>query len=148
RLAKRFVTCAKVQERIGGNRDDCEQIVEVMSNAAGKTTDRLHLLGLTKLLLEELTLRNVFNNGFKPGETTVARSHNPAAETNLNRGPVLRLPFGFKGVESILRFRCVDQSQTIARIFVDGIEIEPLQFFDAVVPQHRHECWIDIQDCP
>src|SRR5262245_12504834 len=96
RLAKRLVTRAKVQERIGGNCNDREQIVEVMSNAAGKTTDRLHLLGLAKLLLEEFALRNVFNNCFKPGKTTVARSHNTAAETNLNRTPVLRLPFGFE----------------------------------------------------
>jgi hypothetical protein len=40
-------------------RDDAEQVVEVVGDAARQPSDRLHLLGLTELLLERAQLGHV-----------------------------------------------------------------------------------------
>jgi len=42
--------------------DDGEQIVEIVSDAAGEIADRLHLLGLPKPLLDRLVIRDVLHH--------------------------------------------------------------------------------------
>ncbi len=47
------------QDHLGAPRDDGEQVVEVVRDAAREPADRLHLLGLAELLLELAPLRDV-----------------------------------------------------------------------------------------
>src|SRR6185369_11289780 len=46
-------------EHLGVARDDCEEVIEIVRDAAGKTTDGFHLLRLPELFLEKALLGDV-----------------------------------------------------------------------------------------
>ena len=54
-----------IQQKFGVAGDDHQQIVEVVGNAAGQTTDGFHFLRLAKLLLEGAVLGDVFGEEFE-----------------------------------------------------------------------------------
>src|SRR6202167_6613012 len=54
-----------IEENLGVAADDHEQIVEIVSDASGETTDRFHFLRLTELIFEDATLGDVFGDGFE-----------------------------------------------------------------------------------
>ena len=52
------------EQQVAGTDDDGEQIVEVVSNAAGQLADRFHLLRLLELTLDAPLIGYIFPGGF------------------------------------------------------------------------------------
>ncbi len=57
-----------IQQQLAVALDDSKQIIEVVGDAAGETTNSFHLLRLAKLFLQGPPLGHVFDDLFKAGE--------------------------------------------------------------------------------
>src|SRR5712671_6784740 len=54
-----------IEQDLGVPANDHEQIVEIVSDAAGEAADSFHFLGLAELVFEDAALGDVFGNGFE-----------------------------------------------------------------------------------
>src|SRR5205814_10306410 len=73
-VARVAIAATTLQQQIGAAADDGQQVVEVVRDARGELTDRLHLLrapqlrlGLQQLEFRLTASRDVFENGKRPG---------------------------------------------------------------------------------
>ena len=81
--------CRGVLEREGGVAADRGQhVVEVVGHAAGEPADRLELLALTKLLLEQLALGDVLGHRDREVRLAVRVTHERDGEMGHDRAAV------------------------------------------------------------
>jgi hypothetical protein len=79
-----------VEQNLGVAADDHEQIVEVVSDAAGEAADGFHFLGLAELIFEHAALGDVFGDGFENVGGFVAAGDGAAADADGDGAPSLR----------------------------------------------------------
>ena len=89
--------------------DPCQQIIEVVCDPAGQLPDRFHLLGLSQLLLERLTLlfrafagRDVPRHAQKSHRATAAVAEENHLGLDPDRGMVLALVLQLHGADAVL----------------------------------------------
>ena len=71
--------------------DDGEQVVEVVRQAAGELPDRLHLLALAQLLLQQLAVRDVLDRHHEGAHRAVLVEYRCAGELHVDDRAVLAL---------------------------------------------------------
>ena len=99
-----------VEQDLGVAADDHEQIVEVVSDAAGEAADGFHFLGLAELIFEDAALGDVFGDGFEDVGGLVAAGDGAAADADGDDGAVLALPADFETVHAAGAAEFVDQA--------------------------------------
>jgi len=106
---------AKLAEKdLGVAADDHEQIVEVVSDAAGEAAERLPFSGPAELIFENAARGDVFGDGFEDVGGFVAASDGAATEANGDDDAVLALPADFKAVNAASAAELVDQLRVFA----------------------------------
>src|SRR5712691_224016 len=135
-----------VEENLGISADDHEEVVEIVSDAAGEAADGFHFLGLAELVLEDTALGDVFGDGFENVGGFVAAGDGAPADANGDRGTVFAAPAGFEAVHASGAAEFFDQAGVLARlnenIFL-GIEGE--DFKSGVVAEHSDEGGVDVE---
>src|ERR1039457_3084101 len=99
-----------VEQDFGITADDHEEVVEVMSDAAGEAAYGFHFLGLAELILEEAAGGDVFGDGLEHVGGFVAAGDVAAADADGDDAAVFALPAGFETVHASGAAEFVDQA--------------------------------------
>ena len=113
------IVAEAVQQKFGVSRDHHQQIIEVVSDAAGEPADGFHLLGLTQLLLERAAFGDVFGEEFEEdGVAFVAEG--ASGEAYVDHGAVVAQPVGGQALEFLQQAQVVGQAEPLLGV---GIEV-------------------------
>src|SRR5271170_290735 len=136
-----------VEENLGVAADHHEQIVEVVSDAAGETADGFHFLGLAELVFEDAALGDVFGDGFEDFGGMIFTGHGAATDADSDGCAILAFPADFKTVHAAGAAEFVDQASVFGRIGENIVfRIESQDFDSGVVAQHSDEGGVDVEE--
>src|SRR5258707_15568947 len=91
---QRMIGSELVEENVSVSADDHEEVVEVVSDAAGEAADGFHFLGLAELVFEDAALGDVFGDGFEDVGGFVAAGDGASADADGDSFAVLAAPAG------------------------------------------------------
>ena len=135
-----------VEENLGVAADDHEQIVEVVSDAAGEAADGFHFLGLAELVFEDAAFGDVFGDGFEDVGGLVSAGDGAAADADGDGGAVFAFPADLETVHAAGAAEFVDQAGVFAGIDENiFLRIEGQHFEGGVVTQHSDEGRVDVE---
>jgi hypothetical protein len=108
-----------------GTGDDGQNVVEIMSHAAGQLADRLHLLGLAELGFRDALFRNVAADKEVPPDGLRPRSHP-------------RQRHGLSVLVDVARFETADALPAPRRphLVARAVEIVGMDEFNRAAPDH------------
>src|SRR5271155_1555175 len=99
-----------VEHALGVSADDHEEIVEVVSDAAGEAADGFHFLGLAELVFEKAAGGDVFGDGFEAVGGLVAAGDGAAADADGDDAAVFAFPASLETVHASGAAEFVDQA--------------------------------------
>ena len=135
-----------VEQNFGVAADDHEQIVEVVSDAAGEAADGFHFLGLAELIFEDAALGDVFGDGFEDVGGFVAAGDGAAADADGDGDAVFALPADFEAVHASGAAEFVDQAGVFGGIDENVfLGIEARDFEGGIVTEHSDESGVDVE---
>src|SRR5207247_1886122 len=117
-LGIRLAGRKRLRDQLGVREDDGEQIVEVVSDAAGELADRLHLLGLAQLLLERAPLRHVLRDRLEAVDRAVGAPHRAAGEADQDLLAVPALPHDLLPFDHVFDLEAAEDALALVRVRV------------------------------
>ena len=126
-------------QELGVPQDDAQRVVEVVGDAAGQASDRLHLLGLQELRLQKLRLADVADGGQYP-----AVGHHRGQDVGVELGPVLAPELPLVAVfDPLVDFR---QGRVHARGLLRGEDVRGHHPDELVagVSEHGQDSGVDV----
>ena len=120
-----------------------------MGNSRRQSPHCLHLLRLTKLLLQSSLVRNVLRNHFEVLYLIFLVPNYPAAQADGNWLVILPFPIDLDTGASSMELAGLDSRDAVGRILVDiSFRVKRKQFLFGTLAQHRNQCGIDVQQIP
>src|SRR5580698_2169993 len=129
----------------GVSADYHEEIVEVVSDAAGEAAYGFHFLGLAELVFENAAFGDVFGDGFEDVGGFIA-GDGTAADADGNDSCVFALPANFKAVHASAAAEFVDQTGVFGGVDEDVfLRIEGQDIVSGVVTEHSDQSGVDVE---
>src|SRR5262249_40860187 len=119
RSTERRIGTEALEQELGIAGDDHEEIVEVMGDAAGETSDSFHLLRLAQLLLEPAALGDVFHEEFECS-SGFAVGNDAGRNSRQDGAAVGTYQFGGEIVEFLARMKVVGGLEPLLRVGVEA----------------------------
>ena len=132
------------QQELGVSRNHHQQVVEVVSDAAGEASHGFHLLGLAKLLLQGAAFGDVLGEEFEEdGVAFVAES--AAGEAHADNGAVVAQPVSWQTLKFLQQTQVVGQAEPLLRVGVEVGQIAADQIGAGTVAQHGDQRRIHVE---
>ena len=123
------------EKKFGIAGDHHEEIIEIVGDAAGETSDGFHLLRLLKLLFEGAPFGHVFGKKLE-GFDLVSAGNSAAGNANYGGSSILAHPLDDEPVESRGAAQIIRQLEPLLRVRVKSAEMFSYEFVGGRISQH------------
>ena len=118
-----------------------------MGDASSQPSYGLHFLCLAKLVFESAAFGHVFSDGFQHVGRLIGAADSPSTDAHGDGVSILALPFDFDAIQASGAPKLLVEAGLLAGLQKHiGPRIERQQFFGRLVPQHRNQRRIDIEE--